>query len=359
MSPDAVLSRFRNVLIAASVVATAAGATIVLRPARPSSPDLARGRLRITTERRLASVRTHVAGSDIDLAGLPFADVLSLTGHADVVGDLRKPLAAGERDFSGATGELAVSCDGCTLDYDPHVGDLHVGPISIDRLDARIVVAAGRLSIASWRFASRDLRLEVALDIQLAPRLEDSPITGCFRFAPTDALRARHPHLASLLETTGGVRDTDGLYNIRLAGTLGNLKKIGQACDGSHPATVDLDDAIAHGIARTGVDRYEIRRSLVERVLADPLAVARTVRIVPAIADGRPSGFKLYAIRAGSLFDELGFQNDDTVVSLDGFDVTEPDKALEAYTRLRDATSVEVAIWRHGDAKTLHYTVAR
>ena len=81
----------------------------------------------------------------------------------------------------------------------------------------------------------------------------------------------------------------------------------------------------------TGADQYTIRRGLLDRLLADPMAVAKSARIVPAFTAGMPAGFKLYAIRAGSLFAALGLQNGDTVVTINGFDLASPDKSLEVY----------------------------
>ena len=351
MSHVAVSPRARNAILAASIVAaaSAAGVAVVARGAPP--------------EPRARPAPAAAAAERVDVAALPFAKLLGLSGHVEVA--------------ATATGELALSCTDCRIDYDPRGRGVRVGPIaidrsgsagprsagdgrrgvSIDRLDARVAIANGRVSITSWRLASRDVRLEVALDVQVAPHLDDSAVTGCVAFAPTAALRARDPRLASMLQTSGATLGADGLYQIRLAGTLGDVKKLGQVCDGSAPVTDDLDAAIARGVAKVGPGHYEIRRALVDRVLADPMAVARTARLVPAVSDGRPQGFKVYAIRAGSLLAALGLQNGDTLVSINGYDLMSPDKALEAYSAVRDSSTVELAFVRHGTAMTLDYVI--
>jgi len=78
---------------------------------------------------------------------------------------------------------------------------------------------------------------------------------------------------------------------------------------------------------------------------------------LPAVKNGKPDGFKLYAIRPSSAFAKLGLTNGDTLQSINGFELTSADKALEVYTKLREATSLEVEITRRGKPVTLKYSI--
>ncbi len=82
------------------------------------------------------------------------------------------------------------------------------------------------------------------------------------------------------------------------------------------------------------------------------MAVAKGARVVPAVKNGKPDGFKLYAIRPSSVYAKLGLQNGDTLQSINGFDLTSADKALEVYTKLREATSL--AGHRHPPRQARH-----
>jgi general secretion pathway protein C len=82
-----------------------------------------------------------------------------------------------------------------------------------------------------------------------------------------------------------------------------------------------------------------------------------SVRVVPSVKDGRPNGFKLYAIRPGSLFALNGLENGDTVRSINGMDMSSPDRALEVYTKLRNASHLSVQVERRGSALGLDYTI--
>jgi len=119
----------------------------------------------------------------------------------------------------------------------------------------------------------------------------------------------------------------------------------------------DMQAAVDSGIKKIDDSNYEIEKSLVEKVLLNPMAVAKGARVVPSMKNGKPDGFKLYAIRPSSAFAKLGLANGDTLQSINGFELTSADKALEVYTKLRDATSLEVEVTRRGKPVTLKYSI--
>jgi general secretion pathway protein C len=127
----------------------------------------------------------------------------------------------------------------------------------------------------------------------------------------------------------------------------------------SDPANPDgeLLAAVDKGIKKIDETRYDIDRALVDKLLSDPSAVARWARMVPSIKDGKPNGFKMYAIRPNTLFGKLGMQNGDTITAINGFDMSSPDKALEVYTKVRSASSLNVSVIRRGQNMTMDYSI--
>ena len=119
----------------------------------------------------------------------------------------------------------------------------------------------------------------------------------------------------------------------------------------------ELLAAVDKGVKKLDETRYDIDRSLVDKILSDPTVAARSARIVPSIKDGKPNGFKLYAIRPNSLFAKIGLQNGDTISSINGFDMSSPDKALEVYTKVRSASSLSVSVLRRGQPVNLDYSI--
>jgi general secretion pathway protein C len=100
-----------------------------------------------------------------------------------------------------------------------------------------------------------------------------------------------------------------------------------------------------------------VDRSAVDKALANTAMLATQARFVPSIKDGKPNGFKLYAIRPNSIFSLIGLQNGDTVKGINGMDMSSPDKALEVYTKLKNASHLSVQVERRGETVNLDYTI--
>ncbi len=119
-------------------------------------------------------------------------------------------------------------------------------------------------------------------------------------------------------------------------------------------AAASITDAdLEAGIHMSDDTHGMITRALFDRLVADPRAIGNSARIVPATRDGRVDGYKLYAIRPGSLFDRLHFQNGDTLQTVNGMDVTTPDKALTTYAAAHRTNSLEVGLRRRGAPLTI------
>jgi general secretion pathway protein C len=118
-----------------------------------------------------------------------------------------------------------------------------------------------------------------------------------------------------------------------------------------------LEEEVGKSIRKVGEGKYEVERSALNKVLANTTLLARSARIVPSVKDGQPNGFKLYAIRPGSLYSMLGMFNGDTINAINGNSITTPDKALEIYTKLRNASHLTISFTRQAKTLTHDYTI--
>lgn len=119
----------------------------------------------------------------------------------------------------------------------------------------------------------------------------------------------------------------------------------------------EMSEMLDAGIKKLSEDSYEIDRGLVDKMLSNPMSVARGARIVPSVQDGKPNGFKLYAIRPNSVYSKIGLRNGDTISAINGFELTTPDKALEVYTKVREASNLSVSVIRRGKPETMNYNI--
>ncbi len=115
--------------------------------------------------------------------------------------------------------------------------------------------------------------------------------------------------------------------------------------------------AFGKGVKKTGKDEYEIPRGEIDNVLSNLNQIATQARIVPSFHNGKANGFKLFSIRPGSLYSKIGIQNGDIIQKINGFEMNSPDKALEIYSKLKDAQGISVDLVRRGKTKSLNYNI--
>ena len=113
---------------------------------------------------------------------------------------------------------------------------------------------------------------------------------------------------------------------------------------GPNPVPAD----IASKIQKISDTEYNIDRSVIDKVLENQAELMKSARIVPETKDGKVLGIRLFGIRPDTLLGSLGLQNGDRLDAINGFNMGSPEKALEAYARLRTAPSLDVNVNRRG-----------
>jgi len=112
------------------------------------------------------------------------------------------------------------------------------------------------------------------------------------------------------------------------------------------PSAVPAD--IASKIQKISDTEFNIDRSVVDKILENQAELMKSARIVPETKDGKVLGIRLFGIRPETLLGTLGLQNGDRLESINGFNMGSPEKALEAYARLRTASQLDVTVNRRG-----------
>lgn len=113
-------------------------------------------------------------------------------------------------------------------------------------------------------------------------------------------------------------------------------------------------DANIHQVSDTS---YTVNRGLVDRLLANQAALMSAARVIPHEEDGRTVGMKIYGIRRSSLLGRLGIQNGDMLRTINGFDLTDPNAILQAYTTLRSADHLSMQVMRRGQPMSMDYQI--
>jgi general secretion pathway protein C len=118
-----------------------------------------------------------------------------------------------------------------------------------------------------------------------------------------------------------------------------------------------LPSEISDKIQKVSETEFNVDRSVIDSVLENQAQLMRSARIVPEQKDGKTVGIRLFGIRQDTLLGTLGMQNGDRLEKINGYDMASPEKALEAYARLRTATSLTVALTRRGKPLTIEYQI--
>lgn len=111
------------------------------------------------------------------------------------------------------------------------------------------------------------------------------------------------------------------------------------------------------GITRTSQTDYRVERAEIDKALANLNEVATQARIVPSFKNGRANGFKMFSIKKGSIYDKIGLLNGDVIQKINGYEMNSPDRALEIYSKLSNATSLTIEIMRGSVTLTLNYVI--
>lgn len=118
-----------------------------------------------------------------------------------------------------------------------------------------------------------------------------------------------------------------------------------------------ISNDIASKIQKISDTEFHIDRAAVDKILSDQSELMKSARVVPDTQDGKVVGVRLFGIRPDTLLGTLGMQNGDRLETINGFDMASPEKALEAYMRLRTADGLKVQLNRRGQATTIDYKI--
>jgi general secretion pathway protein C len=111
------------------------------------------------------------------------------------------------------------------------------------------------------------------------------------------------------------------------------------------------------GVKQLSENQYVVAKSEINNALTNLSDLATKARIVPSFKNGVANGFKLFSIVPDSLYAKIGVQNGDVIRRINGYEMNSPDKALEIYQKLRDASRIEIEIERRGETLRKSYSI--
>jgi general secretion pathway protein C len=118
-----------------------------------------------------------------------------------------------------------------------------------------------------------------------------------------------------------------------------------------------VPEEIASKIHKVSDNEFNVERAVIDNILENQADLMRSARIVPEKEGDKVVGIRLFGIRADSLLGTLGIENGDRLSSINGFEMSDPQKALEAYSKLRTADHLTVSVNRRGKPMNIDFNI--
>lgn len=112
--------------------------------------------------------------------------------------------------------------------------------------------------------------------------------------------------------------------------------------------------AFAQKIGRAA---YVVDQVRLQQAIANPGQMMTDARLKPNIVNGKEEGFVLSEVKAGGIYQSLGLQDGDVLLRINDYDISNPEKALQAFTALKGMERVQVDLMRGGSRLTITYQI--
>ncbi|OFV89478.1 MAG: hypothetical protein A3J75_00105 [Acidobacteria bacterium RBG_16_68_9] len=145
------------------------------------------------------------------------------------------------------------------------------------------------------------------------------------------------------------VPDTTGRFGPAAAGIVSPMT--------ARAAVAAAGTSTAGGIHMISENEYQIDRGEVDRAFENLSQLFTQMRAVPHFEGGKTVGFRLFAIRRGSLFDRIGLRNGDVIKRINSVEMNDPSRALAMLDEFRNERDLTVQLLRNRQAQTVRYQV--
>jgi general secretion pathway protein C len=115
--------------------------------------------------------------------------------------------------------------------------------------------------------------------------------------------------------------------------------------------------AAGERIRKTADDKFVIDRRELEKTVANLNEVFTQARAVPYFQDGKTVGFRVFAIKPGSVFEKIGLQNGDIINRVNGVEINDPTKAISLFTELQNEGHIALDLQRNNATKSFSYEI--
>ncbi len=111
------------------------------------------------------------------------------------------------------------------------------------------------------------------------------------------------------------------------------------------------------GIRQMGRDRWMLDRAEIDDAIAHLPELLTKARVVPNFTDGKPDGFRIFAIREDSIYAKIGLQNGDILKRVNDIDVRNPQNFLQVFEQLKNEPRIAIELVRNNKEERFDYNI--
>ena len=108
---------------------------------------------------------------------------------------------------------------------------------------------------------------------------------------------------------------------------------------------------------KIGRDTYIVDQRKIQQAISNPSQMMTDARLRPNVNDGKEGGFILSEVKIGGIYHSLGLQDGDVLLRINEYDISNPERALQAFTALKGLERVQIDLIRRGSKMTMTYQI--
>jgi general secretion pathway protein C len=108
---------------------------------------------------------------------------------------------------------------------------------------------------------------------------------------------------------------------------------------------------------RIGKGSYIVDQARLQQMIANPGQMMTDARLRPNTAGGKQEGFALSEVKPNGIYQSLGLQDGDVLLRINEYDISNPERALQAFTALKGLDRVQIDLIRSGSRMTMTYQI--
>lgn len=107
------------------------------------------------------------------------------------------------------------------------------------------------------------------------------------------------------------------------------------------------------------IDRglYIVDQARLQQMISNPGQMMTDARLRPNTAGGKQEGFVLGEVKPNGIYQSLGLQDGDVLLRINEYDISNPERALQAFTALKGLDRVQIDLIRSGARMTMTYQI--